>query len=798
MPEGTGITLTARHDDELLGEGEVLHFSGFRISINQQDHLQVTSEQASPMMSFELEVALSWPDGASESQKLEVRPAPPNRPISYVADFIDDIISIFQTSNGMGFRNIEKSAFDQYFRRLQAQGITRLIVWLFPFPFIVDPGNYPVEDWDRYEKQARAILESKELTKAFQEHGKSVSWVWIRKQLELRLMKNFGALLSDSAIDHGISLTVSFRPFEAAVTKFINPVPVFDSDGRFLWNFLPIATPIVNYHPDQACFAHYRTILGEMGLSDFGKIDTIEIPGVQNADAFLKRFLAQRDNLKILASEFAPLREDTFVLRRRQDGSFETLRFREIQPEVEKALHVVTGYNIEPAENDSLRITGLDVPNHCGFILLTNPAEVPEALDLSAREPVRLYSKTGTRLGRKNVWWVLNDSTEQRRKTLVAGISPENGDNTDFFTTERSLEFLRAGPGRLQLIDNILVIDRGAPWSVEMMDFNQAPMRQNVVRELRTVLSYPAFDEIFINTRSHTQLAGYMGDGELGIRPGAWYRDKNMNYKHLGIDLAYAPRTVARAARFRKLASDPSTVEQITTNQAGEWNETCQSPDSPYCWRYTRNQEIAQGVRKLLVDLQQTFPGVRIRAVIPERERVFHAVKEEVAKDSLVEDTEQNVATYGQLYGLDWYHNFWRRTNHIPSLCEGMALLDLTGLSVEPVFLGIRHLPAQRPLDFYLRECIKDMTDNHGSDFQGPRSFFYETNPTFSFEPAEQARRRREQIVCYLLSHKRDINEVILYEAATLVWHLDISDPDLYGHGFLDHADEILSELDIP
>ena len=103
--------------------------------------------------------------------------------------------------------------------------------------------------------------------------------------------------------------------------------------------------------------------------------------------------------------------------------------------------------NIEPAENDSLRITGLDVPNHCGFILLTNPAEVPEALDLSAREPVRLYSKTGTRLGRENVWWVLNDSAEQRRKTLIAGICCRfldvfSGTGTISFTEKTQPEYL--------------------------------------------------------------------------------------------------------------------------------------------------------------------------------------------------------------------------------------------------------------------------------------------------------------------------------------------------------------------
>ena len=96
LPEGTGISLTARQGDKILGQGKALQFSGLSISINDRDQIQVTSEQVSPLISFELEVTLSQPDGANESQNLEVRPAPPNRPLSYVSDLIDDIIHTFQ------------------------------------------------------------------------------------------------------------------------------------------------------------------------------------------------------------------------------------------------------------------------------------------------------------------------------------------------------------------------------------------------------------------------------------------------------------------------------------------------------------------------------------------------------------------------------------------------------------------------------------------------------------------------------------------------------------------------------
>jgi hypothetical protein len=51
-------------------------------------------------------------------------------------------------------------------------------------------------------------------------------------------------------------------------------------------------------------------------------------------------------------------------------------------------------------------------------------------------------------------------------------------------------------------------------------------------------------------------------------------------------------------------------------------------------------------------------------------------------------------------------------------------------------------------------------------------------------------RKRREAIICKLLSHHEEVKEVLLYEAAHWAYLLPVSDPDLYGHKFLDRRGE--------
>ena len=135
------------------------------------------------------------------------------------------------------------------------------------------------------------------------------------------------------------------------------------------------------------------------------------------------------------------------------------------------------------------------------------------------------------------------------------------------YPSRKSIDYFRkTGEKTWRLGDGSLVIDRGDPWSVEMIDFNRPAAREFVLRELKTIMSYDAFDEILINTRSHTQLSGSTGDGVDGIRPMAHYRLRGKNYFHYGIDRAFGP--IAMAGE-RDIESLP--VEQITTWQAGEW-----------------------------------------------------------------------------------------------------------------------------------------------------------------------------------------------------------------------------------
>jgi hypothetical protein len=322
-----------------------------------------------------------------------------------------------------------------------------------------------------------------------------------------------------------------------------------------------------------------------------------------------------------------------------------------------------------------------------------------------------------------------------------------------------------------------LVIDLGAAWSVEMLDFNQSAARRGVIAELRSILARPAFDELFINTRSHTQLAGFLGDGPDGVRPIADYRAAGQNYLHLGIDLAYAPRDAAEDDALRALAADDLGSEQITCFQSGEWTDACDTPDCAFAWRAARNRHVARGVRALLTDLEQAFPTTPLRVVLPQRSAVETRVR--AALDQLKRPD-------GAVYGREYFPHIWGSLNYIRNIGEGIALLDLSGLKAEPVFLGVRFLPDPEPFDLFVDEVVADMRDNHGSTFRGPRSFFYEAQETLRATDAQGARLGREDRIRRLLSRSDDIDEVILYEAADWLYFLPLSDPAQCGHGYLD------------
>jgi outer membrane protein assembly factor BamB len=313
-----------------------------------------------------------------------------------------------------------------------------------------------------------------------------------------------------------------------------------------------------------------------------------------------------------------------------------------------------------------------------------------------------------------------------------------------------------------------------------MLDLNRSAMRANVLKEMATLLKFPALDELYNSTRTYTSLPYSIVDGEDGLQPIVQYhRTGRKIHSYLGIDRAFAPIAVVKDSVLQTCVDDKNSVEKLTTWQTNEWLGQCQSEDSIFRWRYARNREVAKGVRLLLKDLEKTFPEVRTRIVLPLREKAVLGAKAEleVAMDSK-----------GKPFGRD-YSRVWSSNNYADHIGEGMTMLDLSGLSTEPVLFGVRGLPESKPLEIYLRHNFADLADNFGSSFRGPRSFFFEAQESLRHKNYEDSMRRRGEIACESLAYVSEVSEVIYYEAADWLYYLPLSKPDVCSHAYVENCE---------
>lgn len=742
LPKEVTVRLSAIRDGDVLakdGSG-VLDFEGFRVLMTQEEKLQITSGSKGDHAAFDLAVQIFHENTLVQEQIVQVRPAPATRPVTYYADFGDDLINIFGAGwgrtppllhhqlreggapvgnapirTGEGLIQYDKAGFDQYFRRLQCQGVAREIFWLFPFPLITDASVYDGGDWEEFVQQARAIIRSPELNAIVEKAQAHSPWGWLRDLMVFRLDKTLHKALSDSAIAHGITLAMSYRPFEQGASKYYQ-IPVFDFQGNFLRYYQPLSSPIVNAHPEDVGFAHYRELLARMGRGDDGQPTEIELPALENAESFVRRFRNQRDNLRILASRFPPIQSDSFVLVRQPAGGYELTAFRNIQAKAESRRLRVNGFKLVN-EGEDIRITGLRIPADSAFILIDSPTG-DSPLVLSSQKAVRLRNKRGVELGRNASYFSFPETSNERKNTRVAGITHDGGFNTTFFSTEASAKYVSNTSHALRLDQAVLVIHRGEKFSSEMVDFNMPRSRATAIHEIQGVLKHPAFREIYINTRSHTQLAADSRDGADGVQLWSYYVSPKQPSVHLGLDLAYAPQTSSRDINLRKLS-----MTDIANFRKGEWSGHCQSAECTYSWRLTRNRNVAAGIRSFLLDLRQAFPMMRIQVVVPEREAVARAVAE--FQKTLPADS------VGYTAG---------RYNYLPNIGEGMALLDLTGTDAAPALLGVGAFVSPPILDRYLDAALKDLSGNHGSSFRGGRSIMYEGQYGLRDENGRRAR----------------------------------------------------------
>lgn len=64
--------------------------------------------------------------------------------------------------------------------------------------------------------------------------------------------------------------------------------------------------------------------------------------------------------------------------------------------------------------------------------------------------------------------------------------------------------------------------------------------------------------------------------------------------------------------------------------------------------------------------------------------------------------------------------------------------------------------------------------------------FFFAAQESLRQSDQESARRRRREIMCEVLSHPNEANEIILYEAADWLYFLPLSDPDVWSRAIVD------------
>ncbi len=742
---------------------------GLQIDVRRGQLIVAAERNARLSLTVRLEVHR----GATVLQKQMIRlqPAPAPRRVSYMSDLVDDLIRVFWDGTKREFRPLAKHNFDAYFRRLQCHGVRRLIVWQSPFPLTTDQDNYADRDWDRYCRQALAIIESSELTAGMRQSRQIKSYDWLRFLMAMRMEPNFSRWYTESAVEHDIRLTASFRPFEMALMKYYQ-VPVFADDGTYRWQFLPQASPAVNYHPNDVGFAHYREVVRRLGVPSAATPHTLELGQVENAAEIVRGHRQGREALSIYAAPSPPLDESSYVLVQSPDGTFRLNRYGSIAKKVRSKWRRLK-CRMRLTTNNRIVIELPSIGNS-RFLIVKAATQIGARARLPVIHDLRLVAGNGNRLGRINVSISVHGDSTAARATRVSGIPSDGMYHTDFQAIESSVDFFRSdSKTHWTMGQGELVIDLGERWSTEMVDFERPAARQFVVRQLKSILKHEAFDEILLNTRSHTQLGGSTADGADGPQTLAHYRLNGRQYRHYGSDLAFAPLSVTKTIAVRSLAEDSATLNGISDWQPGEWQNNCQDPSTPFVWRYARNRAIARGVRALLKTLEAEFPTTRIRAVIPHSAAVEQTVRGQL-------ETLKN--GQGKTYGADYFQHVWGSGNSIPAIGEGMTMINLAGLRTEPVYLGIRHLPEMEPLSLFLRASAQDLRDNRGSSFRGGKAIVYEAQATLRHSDKEMARQQRQQILQQLLDDET-INEVLLYEAIDWLYTLPL---DGNAYQFLD------------
>lgn len=756
QPLGTAdYSLTLHHAAELLGSGTEVDADGVVVSITDDGQLQVAVSDPQESRVFEATLALTHPIAFAHSQTVELRPAPPHRSeITYVSDWVDDLLRIFYDRRKHRFTEITPDGFHQHFRRLQNHGIDRLVVWQGPFPVHAAQQSTTPELWESYVRHARAILEDDAFVSGLEQVPKLTAWKWLSKLLEIRLNPEIGRMYADSAAAHGISLTFSFRPFDAALSRYYS-VPVFRSDGTFLRNFQPQAAPELTFLPQDHGYRNIRGILGEAAGTEFGQVAEVRIANVSRLPEVMLRYRSGYRDFRITASRHPAIDPNSYVLVENED-KYTLASFDTIGEAARSKYHVVSDYTLDDSEG-ILRIGGLQsVAEDYPYLHIEPNSAFAGLLEFDSDIQLDIRSAGGGPLNRAAWYWQSDQDS-----TKVAGILPDGDVRPEFVAVGNKISVEVNDQRRRQPFQRGLTVNLGTPWSSEFLDFTRAASRDLAARQIAASLEHTAFDGVLLNTRSHAKLVGTVADGSLGLQSILHYRKAGTNYDPLGLERAYAPQSTIQG-----LVDSAQYLPSLGDWLQREWTSSCLNENCDSTWRYERNAAIAGGIDALILELEGQFPESKIQYVLPPNASV----------------QERLIARLGEL--SDAPETLYRQTenyvNHSWVASEAMSLLPTSYALAEPVHVGISAFPSQAPLEIYLDEI---------SFSDGKHPLLFEAQRTLR-TASDEAQRRREEIIVEILQ-RPEFSQVILYESADWLYDLPLIDPHAYLDDHLLLDDEL-------
>ncbi len=716
-------------------------------------------------------------------------------PIEFLSDWVDDYIVTTRTSRGNWKETFEADSRDygsnceiytspisqpngiadnieRYFCQIRTKGNKRHI-----FRFLVRPVfKEHLSHYSQFNSVNSSLnQENQEILNAWitapdyvafmttEGGGFDSTWEW-QHQLNSVLTPLDGYIdqVNKAAKYAGVKLSIVIRPFEASLSTY-RSIPVFNSEGAFLKNYLPSGSVELSQAVSESGMTHYRQILsqvlyGEKNLVTVDKVDFLQAENVTTA--FLQN---PSSYINIYSTPYPPIDPDSNVFVRGSGGGFSLVKYQSIKALADAKRYEVQNFSVSH-QNGVLSISGIDMPADHGYLVFegvndaVNLPRVNEAFDsssvaVSPERKIILSDKHGIKMGRIGAYWTYHNYIDvKEQSTLYAGFKTDDvwtsssntfskkgsNDLRSIFSVSRSLKSsagVAVDTGALSMANKSLVVVVGEEYSNELFDFSKDLVVNHYKEKVDFYIgNYSEFDDVLVNSRTHSDLIQ-------------------------NLEEAYLPSSILKNEEFiNYIKSIPiSELEQFTFRYAGERKnrQSCQQEGCLDKFRYFKQKQQAIDLTKLLYEVRKIAPDNRMRVIGEMTDSDY------VETFDFLENTINPSTSLA--YGESYISSLYPSNNYYHLVSDSITNVDFDYLKADLVMQGVRGVPEQPAVNYVMQKRAIQATNRYGKDFA---DVFYGAQETLSNDA------KREDIICDMLTnHNRKFKKIILYEGITYLWY---------------------------